>query len=563
MGGRAVRVVVLVVLAAAVPLWSPAGGILAGTSAGALAAADDPDDLDPKDRVSPAELPALDAPGRRSDLRPDSRLVEKAVSEPSPRPVPVKLDVERPPVPDFSKVDQERSSGSQLVWETSPGSFVAETAVVPKWFKGGDGRWSAIDVSVAPVEEAPGVLRTRAGEWSATFAPLGAGSGGVSVLAANGDVLSWRPSKVVSSVSPEASDDGLTVTYREVWPGVDLRYRLSSLGVREEMVISSPVAFASFSFDVDQRLVRDLGAEADAAKMDAWPEVQRRLNRYAPAGVEGIKLGAPKVMTGAGVDLFDAPVSSVAVDERQGSVWTVGVDEGWVKQQPKEAFPLILDPDVVFTSVGVNAVKWLTMRNGAFHCGNNYPGVSMFCWALTGNSWYGTDVLWRTVGEYDTAALLGDEPGVSKTVGDAAFLFNRFDGVSSTQTVRVLAANDWTWFGGMPTHLADVPFESFGGVGGLQNWVNRNSSSMFIFTGYEPSGVVNYKVFAASFYVAWSENYTPVITNVSVPPVVAGSWTEMSADVWDGDTDQLLYTWEISTSPGFEPGTLVDSKTTG
>ena len=269
---------------------------------------------------------------------------ETKPTDPPKRVEPPKLDPKRPPVPDMAKVDQERSSAAQLVWESSPGVFTAVSSSEPKWFKAVDGRWAAIDVSVAPVEGVAGVVSTRAGPWSATFAPIGPGTGGVLVRAEDGDVLSWRPSAVKGPVVPEVSGDGLMVTYRGVWPGVDLRYRLATVGIAEEMVLTSPDAQAVFAFDVDQRLVRDGVAEAEAAKLERLPDVQRRISRFSIEGVDGIELGAPKMLTGDGAPLSEAPVVSLAGDAGKGSLWTVGVDDAWLKSQPVDAFPLVLDP---------------------------------------------------------------------------------------------------------------------------------------------------------------------------------------------------------------------------
>ena len=473
------------------------------------------------------------------------------------------MDPKRPPVPDMAKVDQERSSAAQLVWESSPGVFTAVSSSEPKWFKAVDGRWAAIDVSVAPVEGVAGVVSTRAGPWSATFAPIGPGTGGVLVRAEDGDVLSWRPSGVKGLVAPKVSEDGLVVTYRGVWPGVDLRYRLSTVGIAEEMVLTSPGVQATFAFDVDQRLVRDSAAEAEAAKLDKLPEVQRRIPRYGIEGVDGIELGAPKMLTGDGVPLSDAPVVSLAGDAGKGSVWTVGVDSAWLKSQPAEAFPLVLDPDVLFTTYEVGALKWLDMRNGGAFCGWNYPGVPDFCWPRNNNSWWLADYMWRSVIEFDTAALLGDEPGVTKTIQDAALIYGYVEGTTSVETIRTHKATAWTWFGGSPTFLGDAPFGTVGGIGGIGSSVNMNSTTSYMVSGLEPSGVANYKGFTAQLFVSWYENYTPVITGVTVPPIAAGPITEVSTTVWDGDTDQLLYTWEIATSPGFEVGTIVSTTSSG
>ena len=159
-GRRVVRVCGVVVLASALSLLSPFGAVLGDPAADAAV---DGAEIDPEDRVSPAVLPALDARGDRSEPSPDPRLNESKPSDPPKRVEAPKLDPKRPPVPDLTKVDLERSSAAQLVWESSPGVFTAAASSLPKWFKAADGRWAEIDVSVAPVEGGAGVVSTRAG----------------------------------------------------------------------------------------------------------------------------------------------------------------------------------------------------------------------------------------------------------------------------------------------------------------------------------------------------------------------------------------------------------------
>lgn len=150
MGRRIVRVFGVVLLASALSLLSPLGSVFWPT-AGAEPDAE-ADAVDPEDEVLPSDLPGLDAKGDRSALGSDPRLSDAKATVPPKREQLSKLDPKRLPVPDMAKVDQERSSAAQLVWESSPGVFIAESSAVPRWFKAADGRWAEIDVSVAPVE---------------------------------------------------------------------------------------------------------------------------------------------------------------------------------------------------------------------------------------------------------------------------------------------------------------------------------------------------------------------------------------------------------------------------
>jgi hypothetical protein len=72
---------------------------------------------------------------------------------------------------------------------------------------------------------------------------------GVRVTTADGAVVSFRPD-VATRVSPEVAADGGSVTYREVWPGVDVVYRVTPVGVKEDVVVKDRSAGSSFRFRV-------------------------------------------------------------------------------------------------------------------------------------------------------------------------------------------------------------------------------------------------------------------------------------------------------------------------
>ena len=53
-----------------------------------------------------------------------------------------------------------------------------------------------------------------------------------------------------ASVKPVVSEDAMTVTYSEVWPGVDLVYEVNNNGVKESLVIRKPTDQTEFAFDM-------------------------------------------------------------------------------------------------------------------------------------------------------------------------------------------------------------------------------------------------------------------------------------------------------------------------
>jgi hypothetical protein len=137
---------------------------------------------------------------------------------------------------------------------------------------------------------------------------------------------------------PVVSADGLTVTYPQVWPGIDLRYLLLTDGVKEEIVVTSATVLPAdgrFSFDVTgpglkleggvPRIEGDLGAD--------------------------ILFGGVEVLDKAGAPISTPAVVSLAVDGRRNGAGvdkidtlTVGVDPAWAAGLPASAFPIIVDP---------------------------------------------------------------------------------------------------------------------------------------------------------------------------------------------------------------------------
>jgi RHS repeat-associated protein len=539
-------------IAAALLLWSPIGVPNLRQADSATAA-----------RLSPSDLPAADPAGDR----PDRPVIDRStpLGEVPREPggdKPLEIDPANPPQPTPDSVVAERSSPTKLVWRTGDGAFAAAVSPVPKWFKDGEGRWAEIDPSVVPAEGVPGGFRTTAGAWSATFAPVAPGSGGVSVESADGSRMSWRPSAPTRPVSPVVSEDRLTVTYPGVWDGVDLRYQLSTIGVREEMVLSSAGVATAFSFDVDQRLVRDAEAERAAQAERDLPEAQKRVARFALEGSRSIQLGAPRMIAANGLDLWEAPVSADSQPRAGGSTWVVGVDANWVKAQPADMFPLVLDPDVTVPTEEAPPDRWLVLRNGSQLCGYNYPGVSTFCWPRNGNSWFGANYYDRTYVSYDTESVLGDEPLVERTLQSASLQFDRLDGVTSSQTLQIRSMTQWNWAGGTSNLLASIPFASSASTSAT-SWVNENSATHFHYRGPETSGVGTWKSFLATLYVTWSENYTPIVAKPGVPLVVPSTSPSISVEAYDPDTDSLTYDFDVSHSYGFEASAAVTTVSHG
>lgn len=362
------------------------------------------------------------------------------------------------------------------------------------------------------------------------------------------------------------SEDGQVVTYPEMWPGVDLVYRLSTVGVREEMVVSSPDAVREFAFDVDQPMVRDEATEQAVAAVEDLPAERKAVPRFKFEGLPTFGVGAPIVLDSSGLERVEAPVISRVDRFGPASRWTVGVDPGWAKEQPAEAYPLVIDPDLTVGPVDPAATKWLGMKVwagglGWWLCGYQYQAGLDFCWPRVGNSNSPqTPSHNRTIVEYDTDALLGDEAGVVKTLTNAYVHFDYIEGDATSRATKVYSPSTWDWAGAAATYRTQVNLGSGEALATVTQWVNKNSNTRFSFLGVEASSTFTYKSMYAPLFVTWTEDHLPTVDSISVPSVRTTNSVPISIDVTDPDTNNIAYTFEVATSPGFEAGTIASTE---
>jgi hypothetical protein len=143
----------------------------------------------------------------------------------------------------------QRTAVSEVV-ANGDGTETVRSWSSPRFFEARPGVWEPVDNTVVADGTRPGWLVNRAGGWRFAFGPVsGDGSAGgveivrgsVSVRVAPGFVASGR--MVVPRVVDGSPD---SVVYRDVLDGVDVVYRVTAVGLKEDVVLRKRPPVASF-----------------------------------------------------------------------------------------------------------------------------------------------------------------------------------------------------------------------------------------------------------------------------------------------------------------------------
>ena len=286
-----------------------------------------------------------------------------------------------------------------------------------------NGNWQKIDPRV--VQNAAGVWVTKANDRVARF------SSRFIELSAGDQRIRWVPSGV-SLPDPEVSQDGLTVTYRAVWPGVDLRYLLSTDMLKEEIVVSDASAIPAdglFAFDVS-------GPGLSIDKKGA-------VTIDGELGAQ-IFFGGVEIRSAAGLPIPNAKGASLDVTGRREvggekvDRLTVAVDPVWAASLPANAFPLVVDPTNYWAAF---------IQNAEDHNLGPCPTNPMCNHARVGNlNWAGALSLWHTGVTFDYTAYLPTATVASQLTA-ATLQLSYALGATTSQPIAVRHATSYGYCG--------------------------------------------------------------------------------------------------------------------
>ncbi|HSX35956.1 MAG TPA: PA14 domain-containing protein [Patescibacteria group bacterium] len=195
-------------------------------------------------------------------------------------------------------------------------------------YKDGGGKWQDVDMTL--VKDSAGKWHSKANAWQVSF---GQSSEGVQ-LTKGGQLFTLVPvgGTTVSPVVTGSAPDQV-VTYKNVWPSVDLQYKVSGSQVKESIVLNNSNVATGFAFAYSGANLSAKDNHAGTYELDG--------------AFAGFQIAAPSVTTQSG-----GPISAPVQQTLNGSTIDVSLDQNWLASQKPSAFPVVIDPTVV--NVGAN-----------------------------------------------------------------------------------------------------------------------------------------------------------------------------------------------------------------
>jgi RHS repeat-associated protein len=403
----------------------------------------------------------------------------------------------------------ERTEFSQS-FERSDGMVEVRVSPDPVAFDAGGGALELIDTSVR-VGRDGGLVVDR----NSDRVYFGDSSEGVEIVLESGRSVTSRPAEL-DGVAPKApvkpevdvSDDSV-VWYRQVWPGVDVRYSVRVGGLAEDVVFTEAPAGAGVvgfavsgaEFDpvwvepasgddaavdgsvvapeplvspanslvrpVEVRAVDDVeGRVGDARSVrvvaDAEKPSELARSSVRARGELAEELTVGPLVAFSGVDeqpVFDpaaAPLMRSVVTAPGESLVEVSVSPVWIGSLEADAFPVVLDPDFLW---GSNGWRGYYSHYG-YECGSGTP----YCLLQAGSPQNHFAGDWRTVFSMDLTSLAtayGLHGSGSWKVAAASMLFNREAGSTAGVNIRLWKdPTAWSYAGAIAGGQVGVDYDT-------------------------------------------------------------------------------------------------------
>lgn len=428
----------------------------------------------------------------------------------------------------------------ERVYQNDDGSKTLERSLQPTSYKQGT-EWKDIDTSLED-NSAKTRLQTKSNSWRASFSKQDIAEG--VELSKGASTFSFKPVGGQAS-KPVVSGQGKeqAITYKDVWPGVDVIYEVKNNVLKESLIVkNAQAAHQNFSFQVQ-------GAELTPdAEKPGW---------YKLGGAfSDVRLAAPTMAT---KDHGIAGGTSHVTQTINGGTIMLAIDQAWLAGQKKEAFPLTIDPSF---EVGA-ATNFAVYTSQGFSC-----GLSQGCGHMTGNVF---NEYWRFIYYVPYTQLQGKtllnatlhlempapngdywgtyDPRYISVNRATCWGYNCKDNVLGD---AVAAATDYTNID--VTHLYQYRINT----GDWGTWFMVNGEEI---PNYESFKHFNaYETVVSFTYNTPAPMTTPAAAAPADKSILATTQPSLITNaVAEPDGDHVYYSFRVATNPDGETGTVINS----
>ncbi len=438
-------------------------------------------------------------------------------------------------------LDEERTE-NQRVFLNKDGTHSLEQSMQATSYKDGE-TWKDVDTTLAQ-DAKTGSWTTKANKWKVTFKQV---SSSTAIELSQGSQTVRMTPVGGKAVKPSVTTEGQhqLVTYKDVWPGVDLRYTVYGSSLKETIWISNAKAVHAFDFKVTGT---SLSPRLDGTK-----------GFQLDGELSSFRLEASTVATAKDGVLGGQPYVTQTVD---GSTIHVSLDDDWFTKLTPSAFPVAIDP--TFTTYSGTNNQYINYRHDGYICyagqgcsnsvGNNHPnyiwrfGAHVDYSAINNPNYFITRAVASlsmvTPGSVPNPGTYGAQPiYVHRMTGVG---YNSYDDAYGVYSASI--ANDG------PIEMTDYYRNAI---------ANNDFDSWMMFTGNE-TATYSYKLFDYSTtrvdfaYDKLPDASTPLtpadkgIVTSTQPFLTAGTAT-------DPDGDNVKYRFLVATGSNAESGMVVKS----
>ena len=315
-------------------------------------------------------------------------------------------------------------------FDNADGTTSLAVSQTPVNYRLPDGSWAPIDAHFRAVADRPGEFVADQNSFVVT-----ADAKGVAIRLEDGKTITLTVLGGAIGAVPLLSDDLTTVIYPEMWPGVDVRYRLSAVAVHKEIVLKGPGTKTAFDIRIGGLEVEEEADGGLAVVGDA---------------VDDVTLGQVQMLDETGAPLVEAEPAGEVVrsGESAGRDWTiiaVEADQELLATLGPADWPVILDPDVVVGGTGEWSQAWA--RNSSGTQFTTCSAVGARCDKVrVGNASTSGLYRWRSVFWFDYSSALPRVEQPSSLV-KAELTLTYDSGDWQTRTVRIRRAPEYSWCG--------------------------------------------------------------------------------------------------------------------